>query len=81
MSGSPTRLVGSTRLVGLVGWPVKHSVSPAMHNAAFDALELDWRYLSLPVPPGQAETAVRGEVAKHLMGGNRQIVFSFTFRK
>jgi shikimate dehydrogenase len=47
------------QLVGLIGWPVEHSVSPAMHNAAFDTLGLDWRYLPLPVRPDQAQAAVR----------------------
>lgn len=37
-------------LAGVVGFPVAHSRSPAMHNAAFDALGLRWRYLKLPVP-------------------------------
>ncbi len=38
--------------VGLVGWPVEQSISPAMHNAAFWALGLtDWSYELLPVPP------------------------------
>lgn len=41
-----------TEKVGLLGWPVAHSVSPAMHNAAFAALGLDWQYDLLPVPPG-----------------------------
>jgi shikimate dehydrogenase len=40
-----------TEKVGLIGWPVAHSVSPAMHNAAFAALGLDWQYDLLPVRP------------------------------
>jgi shikimate dehydrogenase len=44
--------------VGLIGWPVDHSVSPAMHNAAFQALGLDWEYSLLPTEPGQVEAAV-----------------------
>jgi shikimate dehydrogenase len=40
-----------TALAGVVGHPVAHSRSPAMHNAAFRALGLDWHYLKLPVPP------------------------------
>lgn len=38
-------------LSGVVGFPVAHSRSPAMMEAAFRALALDWRYLALPVPP------------------------------
>jgi shikimate dehydrogenase len=41
--------------VGLLGWPLRHSVSPAMHNAAFKALGLDWRYDALPVRPEALE--------------------------
>lgn len=61
---------GSTWLVGLMGWPVGHSVSPRMHNAAFKALGLNWRYLPLPVPPGRVEAAVRGLVALGFRGAN-----------
>ena len=61
---------GHTLLVGLIGWPVEHSISPAMHNAAFDALGLNWRYLPLPVRPGQVEAAVRGMAALGFRGVN-----------
>jgi shikimate dehydrogenase len=61
---------GQTRLVGLLGWPVGHSLSPVMHNAAFDALGLNWRYVVLPVPPGQVEAAVRGLAALGFCGAN-----------
>jgi shikimate dehydrogenase len=61
---------GHTQLVGLIGWPVEHSLSPAMHNAAFDALGLNWRYVPLPVPPGQVKTAVRGLAALGFRGAN-----------
>jgi shikimate dehydrogenase len=47
------------RLCGVLGFPVAHSRSPAMMNAAFAELGLDWRYLHLPVPPRLfAETAL-----------------------
>lgn len=62
-----------TALVGLIGWPVSHSVSPAMHNAAFAALGLDWRYIPLPVDPalpGSVGDAVRGVRALGLRGVN-----------
>jgi shikimate dehydrogenase len=37
---------------------VEHSLSPVIHNAAFDALDLDWRYFAVTVPPGRAADAV-----------------------
>lgn len=59
---------GATRLAGVIGWPVRHSVSPAIHNAAFDALGLDWCYLALPVPPGRAGEAIAGMDALGIEG-------------
>lgn len=47
-----------TRRVALIGWPVEHSMSPTMHNAAFAALDLDWRYELLPIEPDRVATAV-----------------------
>jgi shikimate dehydrogenase len=38
-------------LVGLLGYPVEHSLSPAMHNAAFRATGLDWQYVAMPIAP------------------------------
>jgi shikimate dehydrogenase len=61
---------GHTQLVGLLGWPVEHSLSPVMHNAAFEAFGLNWRYLPLPVRPGEVETAVDGLAALGFQGAN-----------
>lgn len=61
---------GRTQMVGLVGWPVMHSVSPAMQNAAFTALGLNWRYVPLPVRPEQVEAAIRGLAALSFRGAN-----------
>ncbi len=61
---------GTTKVVGLLGWPVAHSVSPQMHNAAFQALGLDWCYIPLPVPPEALGDAVRGLRALGLRGAN-----------
>ena len=63
-------LTGRTTLVGLIGNPVEHSVSPAMHNAAFAARGLDWAYVPLPVDEGRVEDAVRGLVALGFAGAN-----------
>jgi shikimate dehydrogenase len=51
-------ITGKTQLIGLIGWPVSHSRSPAMHNAAAAALGLDWAYVPLPVRPDDLATAV-----------------------
>jgi shikimate dehydrogenase len=42
-----------TKLAGLIGWPLEHTLSPAIHNAAYEAMGLNWVYLPLPVPDGQ----------------------------
>jgi shikimate dehydrogenase len=44
------RISGSTALVAVLGDPVRHSLSPVMHNAALRELGLDWVYLALPTP-------------------------------
>ncbi len=49
---------GATRLAAVIGDPVRHSLSPTIHNAAFAALDLDWVYVALPVPAGQGAKAV-----------------------
>ena len=59
-----------TKLVGLIGWPVEHSLSPAMHNAAFHELDLDWAYVPLPVAPKLLRQAVRSLAALGLVGAN-----------
>jgi shikimate dehydrogenase len=42
-------VTGSTKLAGLIGWPLKHTLSPAMHNAAYERLGLDWIYVPFAV--------------------------------
>ena len=59
-----------TPLVGLLGFPVGHSRSPAMMNAAFRELGLDWRYLKLPLPPERFGQAVRALPASGYRGAN-----------
>jgi shikimate dehydrogenase len=63
-------LTGETRLVGLLGNPVSHSLSPRMQNAAFAARGLDWAYVPLPVEPAHLEGAVAGLVALGFAGAN-----------
>jgi shikimate dehydrogenase len=56
VSGTP--ISGATRLAAVIGSPVRHSLSPALHNAAFRAAGLDWRLLALEVEPGSGAAAV-----------------------
>ena len=51
---------GSTNLICLLGSPVSHSISPAMHNTAFDALGLDFSYMAFDVSKEDLPTAVEG---------------------
>jgi shikimate dehydrogenase len=58
------------RPVGLIGYPVEHSLSPAMQNAAFRALALDYRYTLLPTPPEQLAERIRDCIAQDFAGWN-----------
>lgn len=61
---------GGVTTVGVIGWPVEHSLSPAIHNAAFLEAGLAWEYVHLPVPsPGMMPDAVR-ELAAGFRGAN-----------
>jgi shikimate dehydrogenase len=57
-------------LAGVLGFPVGHSRSPAMMNAAFAELGLDWRYLHLPVPPELFAETVRALPGSGYRGAN-----------
>jgi shikimate dehydrogenase len=57
-----------TALVGVLGDPVRHSLSPAMHNAALGELGLDWVYLALPAPSERLAAVVEGLAAMQCRG-------------
>ena len=61
---------GATRLVGIIGDPVTHSLSPAIHNAAFAALSIDFAYVPLTVPAERVGEAVAGLRALGFRGAN-----------
>ena len=63
-------IAATTRLVGLLGQPVAHSLSPRLQNAAFAARGLDFAYVALDVPPERLEEAVRGLAALGFAGAN-----------
>lgn len=66
---------GSTRLVGITGNPLDHSLSPTIHNAAFDYLGLNWCYVPLPVEEDGLEDALRGIKALKFAGVNVTMPF------
>jgi shikimate dehydrogenase len=49
---------GATRIAAVIGSPVRHSLSPAIHNAGFEDAGVDWRFVALEVEPGCARDAV-----------------------
>lgn len=49
---------GTTRVAAVIGSPVKHSLSPALHNAAFQQLGVDWVYVAFHVAHGDAQRAI-----------------------
>lgn len=61
---------GKTRVCGLFGFPVEHSFSPAMHNAAFQNRGLNWAYLPFAVHPDNLVKAVQGIPSLNLAGVN-----------
>lgn len=64
----PLPITGATRLAIVIGDPVRHSRSPQIHNAAYGALGLDWRFLATPVPAGKAPEAMAALVALGIEG-------------
>lgn len=58
----------STRVAAVIGSPVRHSLSPALHNAAFAAAGLDWTFVAFDVAPGRAAGALEGMRALGLAG-------------
>lgn len=64
------RITGHTELLGLIATPIRHSKSPTMHNAACQALGLDYAYLAFDIQPEQLEDAVKGFKALNVRGWN-----------
>jgi shikimate dehydrogenase len=58
------------KMVGLIGYPVEHSLSPAMQNAAFAERGLDYRYVLLSTPPEEFEERIHECVAQGFAGWN-----------
>lgn len=67
------RITGKTRVAALFGYPVEHTLSPVMQNAAFDHLGLDCCYIPFSVHPDSLKHAVDSIRALHLLGANLTI--------
>ncbi len=65
-----TDLDGETKIVAVIGWPVRHSLSPPMQNAALAELGLNWVYVPFEVSPTRLEVAVEGLRSLNLVGWN-----------
>ncbi len=61
---------GTTKLLGVMGWPIAHTKSPAMQGAAIEAAGIDYTYVPLPVAPERVGEAVRGLRALGFRGCN-----------
>jgi len=68
MTGGPTGPSAATTVVGVIGDPVAHSLSPLLHNTAFAALGLDWVSVGFRVPQGRTAAALDGARAMGVRG-------------
>ena len=68
--GIPLSPSGTTRLYGIMGYPIAHSLSPLMQTFAFQQQHLDCVYLPFPVAPERLTTAVAGAGALGVCGFN-----------
>lgn len=62
------QITGTTKLLGVIGDPVEHSLSPLMHNRAIASLDVDYVYLALPVKSADLKNAIAGFEAIGLVG-------------
>ncbi len=61
-------ITGTTKLLGVIGSPIAHSLSPIIHNAAIEHLGLDYRYLAFPLAPDDLAVGLAGFAAIGLVG-------------
>lgn len=60
----------NTKIVGVIGHPIKHSYSPLMHNIAFELSGLNYIYLPFDVPPSALKDSLKGMIALGIKGFN-----------
>ena len=61
---------GKTRVCGVIGDPIEHTMSPVMHNAAFKKLGIDYLYVPFRVSKEELGKAIEGMRALHIRGLN-----------
>ncbi len=61
-------ITGTTKILGVIGSPIAHSLSPIIHNAAIEHLGLDYRYLAFPLAPDDLAVGLAGFAAIGLVG-------------
>ena len=69
------RIDQGTRVYGLIGYPLDHSLSPFIHNLAFEAMGINAVYLPFPVKPGRVSSVVNGARALGIRGFNVTIPY------
>lgn len=70
MGVSMMKIDARTKIVGLIGYPIAHTLSPVMHNAAFRELGLNFAYLPFEVSPEELGSAIKGMVSLGIVGLN-----------
>ena len=63
-------VLGTTKLFGIIGWPIEQSLSPIIHNGAFKYLDLDCLYVPFPVKPDLLDQSILGLKALSIKGVN-----------
>ncbi len=64
------KITGKSKIFGIIGWPVSHSLSPAFYNAAFEYLGLECCYVPFPVEVGRLDIAINAIPALNIAGLN-----------
>ncbi len=72
---------GKTEFLGLLGNPVKHSLSPVMHNAALAEMNMNWCYIAMPCETNNLKTVLKGLSALNFQGLNVTIPHKNTITK
>ena len=70
-----------TKIVGIFGYPIKHTASPAMHNAAYEFLGINYRYTPFEVPPEKLEEEVKSMIKRNICGANVTIPHKETIKQ